>query len=76
MRGRVIYDAAIETRTFLFTDIEGSTALLRRLGDDAYAALLAEHHRVIRAALAAHEGHEDELKATRSLSPSTQQVRA
>ncbi len=58
MRGRVIYDAAIETRTFLFTDIEGSTALLRRLGDDAYAALLAEHHRVIRAALAAHEGHE------------------
>lgn len=59
MRGSVIYDAAIETLTFLFTDIEGSTALLRRLGDDAYAVLLADHHRIIRRVVAAHEGRED-----------------
>ena len=43
--------------SFLFTDIQGSTAMLRRLGD-AYAAALAEHHRLIRAALAAHGGRE------------------
>jgi predicted ATPase/class 3 adenylate cyclase len=34
------------TVTFLFTDIEGSTRLLRALGD-AYADLLAEHHRLL-----------------------------
>jgi predicted ATPase/class 3 adenylate cyclase len=44
--------------TFLFTDIEGSTAMLSRLGTDAYAALLAEHHRLVRVALTAHGGSE------------------
>ena len=43
--------------TFLFTDVEGSTAMLRRLGD-AYAGVLADHHRLIRAALAAQGGEE------------------
>ena len=33
-----------ETLTFFFTDIEGSTALLKRLGEDVYAEVLAEHH--------------------------------
>jgi predicted ATPase/class 3 adenylate cyclase len=47
-----------ETLTFLFTDIEGSTALLRRLGEDLYADVLAEHHHVIRSCLAAHGGRE------------------
>ena len=37
------------TVTLVFTDIEGSTALLGRLGDD-YATLLADHHRLIDAA--------------------------
>ena len=46
----------METLTFLFTDIEGSTALLRRLGDDVYAQVLAGHHALIRSALAAHGG--------------------
>jgi YVTN family beta-propeller protein len=45
------------TVTFLFTDIEGSTQLLRRLGP-AYAGLLAEHQRIVRAAAAAHHGRE------------------
>jgi len=34
------------TVTFLFTDVEGSTALLTRIGKDAYGDLLAEHHRL------------------------------
>ena len=48
----------VETFTFLFTDIEGSTGLVRRLGEDLYARLLADHHALIRSALAAHDGRE------------------
>jgi predicted ATPase/class 3 adenylate cyclase len=52
------YAGGVETLTFLFTDIEGSTALLRRLGEDDYAQVLAGHHTLIRSALAAHDGRE------------------
>jgi class 3 adenylate cyclase len=45
------------TVTFLFSDIEGSTSLLRELGD-AYAGALAEHRSVFRAAFAEHGGVE------------------
>jgi predicted ATPase len=45
------------TVTFLFTDIEGSTRLLRELGE-AYAEALAEHRRVLRQAFAAYGGIE------------------
>jgi len=48
----------VETFTFLFTDIEGSTALVRRLGEGLYAQLLADHHSLIRSGLAAHDGRE------------------
>jgi class 3 adenylate cyclase len=48
----------VETFTFLFTDIEGSTRLLRRLGEGAYTQVLASHHALIRSALAAHGGQE------------------
>jgi predicted ATPase/class 3 adenylate cyclase/tetratricopeptide (TPR) repeat protein len=48
----------VETLTFLFTDIEGSTALLRRVGQDAYAQVLDDHHSFIRSSLAAHDGRE------------------
>ena len=48
----------METFTFLFTDMEGSTALLRRLGEGLYTQLLADHHSLIRAGLAAHDGKE------------------
>ena len=44
------------TVTFLFTDIEGSTALLKRLGRDRYDEALAEHGRLLQAAFAAHQG--------------------
>ncbi|GAG19167.1 unnamed protein product, partial [marine sediment metagenome] len=46
------------TVTILFTDIEGSTALAQRLGDNAYHALLAEHNRILREQVARHGGHE------------------
>jgi peptide/nickel transport system substrate-binding protein len=45
------------TVTFLFTDIEGSTRLLKELRDD-YATALADHQRIIREALAEHDGSE------------------
>jgi class 3 adenylate cyclase len=45
------------TVTFLFTDIKGSTRLLRELGDD-YAAVLSEHRRALREAFERHGGVE------------------
>ena len=44
------------TVTFLFTDIEGSTELLKRLGRDRFESVLAEHDGVLRAAVAASGG--------------------
>jgi predicted ATPase/class 3 adenylate cyclase len=46
------------TVTFLFTDIEGSTTLLQRLGDRRYAEVLAEHQRLLRDVFAKGNGHE------------------
>ncbi len=43
--------------SILFTDIEGSTRLVQRLGDQ-YAEVLARHHQTLRAAIAAHDGTE------------------
>ena len=45
------------TLTFLFTDLEGSTRLLRELGDE-YGPLLEAHRHLIRAAVVAHGGVE------------------
>jgi predicted ATPase/class 3 adenylate cyclase len=45
------------TVTFLFTDIEGSTLLLRELGG-RYADVLAEHNRVLREVFSRHGGLE------------------
>jgi len=43
------------TVTFLFTDVEGSTRLLREHGD-GYAELLSEHRPVPRDAFERHDG--------------------
>jgi predicted ATPase/class 3 adenylate cyclase len=51
-------DLPTGTVTFLFTDVEGSTKLLRELGPETYGAALAEHRRIVRDALAAHGGVE------------------
>src|SRR5262245_17688823 len=45
------------TVTFLFSDIEGSTILLRRLRD-GYPAVLAQHQRLLRDAFEEHGGSE------------------
>ena len=45
-------------RTILFTDVEGSTALTQRLGDERARELLREHERVVRDCLKAHGGSE------------------
>jgi len=46
------------TVTFLFTDVAGSTALLAESGAQGYAAVLAEHRRILRQACAASGGVE------------------
>ncbi len=51
-------DLPTGTVTFLFTDVEGSTKLLRELGAETYADALADHRHVIRAAGASHGGVE------------------
>jgi len=45
-------------RTILFTDVEGSTALTDRLGDDRARKLLRQHDRITREALKEHGGSE------------------
>jgi class 3 adenylate cyclase len=51
--GAVIRSLPEGTITFLFTDIEGSTRLLQRLGG-GYGELLGTHARLLRAAAARH----------------------
>src|SRR5947207_7136019 len=46
------------TVTFVFTDVEGSTALLDDLGAEAYRQVLADHRRTVREAFAAYAGYE------------------
>ncbi len=46
------------TVTFVFSDMVGSTTLLKQLGDIEYATLLAVHRRLVREIFAAHEGQE------------------
>jgi predicted ATPase/class 3 adenylate cyclase/DNA-binding CsgD family transcriptional regulator len=48
---------ATQTLTFLFAGIEGSTAMAGPQRD-AWAGVLADHHRLVRAGLAAHGGEE------------------
>ena len=45
-------------RTIFWTDIEGHTRMMTRLGDVKGRAVLREHERITRQALAAHEGTE------------------
>lgn len=54
-RGQSSPDGSI---TILFTDIEGSTELVDRLGDGAWMELLHTHNAIVRQQLAAHDGIE------------------
>jgi predicted ATPase/class 3 adenylate cyclase len=44
--------------TFLFTDIEGSTRLVQKIGTDQYGDLQAQHSHLLREAVAEHGGRE------------------
>jgi YVTN family beta-propeller protein len=46
------------TATVMFTDVESSTDITTRLGDDAAAALLATHDTIVLDQVAAHGGHD------------------
>lgn len=46
------------TRTFLFSDIVGSTSLLGAIGDEAWSDLQRWHNETLRAAFATHGGEE------------------
>src|SRR3954454_7138522 len=46
------------TVTFLFSDIEGSTRLLKALGRERYGEILRRHNEILRNAFLAHEGVE------------------
>lgn len=45
------------TVTFVFSDIEGSTGLLKRLGE-SYTELIADHRRIVRDTFGRHQGIE------------------
>jgi class 3 adenylate cyclase len=55
--GHVMAELPTGTVTLLFSDIEGSTRLLERLGN-RYVEVLAEHQRLLRAAFAQFNGRE------------------
>jgi len=46
------------TVTIMFSDIEGSTAMTERLGDQRWLELLRGHNAIVRKRVAAHEGFE------------------
>jgi predicted ATPase len=48
----------VGTVTFCFTDVEGSTALLKELGPERYAEALLEHRHLVRGVFARHGGVE------------------
>jgi predicted ATPase/class 3 adenylate cyclase len=54
-RGSPVTSLPTGTVTFLFTDIQGSTRMLQRLGP-SYPELLAEHHRLLREAIESADG--------------------
>jgi class 3 adenylate cyclase len=42
--------------TIVFTDIEGSTAMLERLGEERWLAIIHTHNRIVRGCIAGHAG--------------------
>ncbi|HET9724413.1 MAG TPA: ferredoxin [Actinomycetota bacterium] len=45
-------------KTFMFTDIEGSTTLVQALGDEAWQGVLRWHNETLRSLFAEHDGEE------------------
>lgn len=57
LRGRAIATRRV-VKTFMFTDIVGSTNLVTAMGDEAWENILRWHDETLRALFAAHEGEE------------------
>ncbi|MGZ8600514.1 MAG: adenylate/guanylate cyclase domain-containing protein [Actinomycetota bacterium] len=55
---RPVPGTAVARRTFVFTDITGSTALLEAIGDEAWTDLRRWHDEELRTCVAAHGGEE------------------
>ena len=51
-------DLPAGTVTFVFSDLEGSTRLLKQLGDAGYIQMLALHRQIVREVFATHDGSE------------------
>jgi len=49
---------SVATRTFLFSDIVGSTQLVEAMGDETWQHLLAWHDRTLRSVFVGHDGEE------------------
>ena len=58
MLGELMAQLPSGTVTFVFSDIEGSTSLLKQMGDTGYAEALATHRRLVRETFAVHNGQE------------------
>jgi class 3 adenylate cyclase len=58
VRVNSVGELPIGTVSFLFTDIEGSTQLVKQLGGERYSYALADHQRILREAFAEHGGDE------------------
>jgi class 3 adenylate cyclase len=52
------HPASFGFQTLLYTDIEGHTAIVQRLGDERGRQVLREHERITRTAVEAHKGTE------------------
>jgi class 3 adenylate cyclase len=57
LRGRAITTRRV-VKTFMFTDIVGSTNLVSAMGDEAWEGILRWHDESLRALFAAHDGEE------------------
>ena len=57
LRGRAIASRRV-VKTFMFTDIVGSTNLVSAIGDEAWEGILRWHDESLRALFAAHQGEE------------------
>jgi class 3 adenylate cyclase len=57
LRGRAIASRRV-VKTFMFTDIVGSTNLVTAMGDEAWEGILRWHDETLRSLFAAHQGEE------------------
>lgn len=57
-RHRAIHTPGVRHVVAMFTDLSGSTSVNERIGDDAWAELVADHRRLVRRVTSEHGGRE------------------